>query len=72
MAPPRPEAEAAPATARDSYQFFDTLVDLRSQILQNYVEKVDDAKLMKGAIKGMMAELDPYSNYFTKQELAEF
>ena len=67
-------ALAAPtsAPARDSYQFFDTLVDLRSQILHNYVEKIDDAKLINGAIKGMMAELDPYSNYFTKEELASF
>jgi carboxyl-terminal processing protease len=68
---PAPHAAAAPAPA-DSYQFFDTLVDLRSQILHNYVEKVDDNKLMNGAIKGMMAELDPYSNYFTKDELAKF
>ncbi len=66
---PEPHALAAPT---DSYQFFDTLVDLRSQILHNYVEKVDDDKLMNGAIKGMMAELDPYSNYFTKDELAKF
>src|SRR3982751_3241163 len=27
---------------------------------------------MNGAIKGMMAELDPYSNYFTKDELVSF
>ena len=70
---PAPLAAAATTMpARDSYQFFDTLVDLRSQILHNYVEKVDDEKLMTGAIKGMMAELDPYSNYFTKDELASF
>ncbi len=72
---PAPEtnvAPAAPAPAKDPYQAFDTLVDLRSQILHNYVEKVDDDKLMTGAIKGMLGELDPYSNYFTKDELASF
>ncbi len=58
--------------AQDPYQFFDTLVDIRSLILRNYVEKVDDEKLLNGAIKGMMAELDPYSNYFTKDELESF
>jgi carboxyl-terminal processing protease len=63
---------AAPNGVKDSYQFFDTLVDLRSQILHNYVEPVDDQKLLNGAIHGMMAELDPYSNYFTKDELANF
>src|SRR5277367_509838 len=60
------------AAQHDSYQFFDTLVDLRSQILHNYVEPVDDDKLLKGAIQGMMSELDPYSNYFSKDELANF
>jgi carboxyl-terminal processing protease len=74
--PVLPAAEPTPSlaagAAKDPYQFFDTLIDLRSQILHNYVEKVDDEKLMNGAIKGMMAELDPYSNYFTKDELANF
>ena len=68
---PAPDIHAL-APRRDSYQFFDTLVDLRSQILHNYVEPVDDDKLLNGAIKGMLAELDPYSNYFTKDELANF
>jgi carboxyl-terminal processing protease len=69
---PRRDVPAQAAPARDPYQFFDTLVDLRSQILHNYVEKVDDQKLLDGAIKGMMSELDPYSNYFAKDELAAF
>jgi carboxyl-terminal processing protease len=60
------------APTRDSYQFFDTLVDLRAQITHNYVEPIDDQKLLDGAIHGMMSELDQYSNYFTKDELAAF
>src|SRR5215469_16812933 len=68
---PSPSLLAA-KTAKDSYQFFDTLVDLRSQILHNYVEPVDDDKLLAGAIKGMMSELDPYSNYFAKDEYTNF
>ncbi len=71
-AAPLPAPRLAAAPPRDSYQFFDTLVDLRSQILHNYVEKIDDDKLLTGAIKGLMSELDPYSNYFTKDELAAF
>ncbi len=62
----------AASTAKDSYQFFDTLVDIRSQILHNYVEPVDDDKLLDGAIQGMMSKLDPFSNYFSKDELARF
>jgi carboxyl-terminal processing protease len=69
---PAPHFLAPNTPAKDAYQFFDTLVDLRSQILHNYVEPVDDNKLLAGAIKGMMAELDPYSNYFARDELAAF
>ncbi len=65
------QSAGAPAV-RDSYHFFDTLVDLRSQIIHNYVEPVDDQKLLTGAIQGMMATLDPFSNYFSKDELARF
>lgn len=57
---------------RDAYQTFETLWDLRTQILRNYVEKVDEDKLLKGAINGMLSELDPYSNYFTKEEFNAF
>jgi carboxyl-terminal processing protease len=59
--------------AKDGYQFFDTLVDLRTQIRKSYVEQpVDDEKLLTGAINGMLSELDPYSNYFTKEEFERF
>lgn len=58
--------------AADGYQFFDNLVDVRAQILRNYVEPVDDKKLMVGAIDGMLSQLDPYSSYFTKEEWEAF
>jgi carboxyl-terminal processing protease len=66
------QSHATPGGVHDSYQFFDTLVDVRSQIIHNYVEPVDDQKLLSGAIQGMMAQLDPFSNYFSKDELARF
>ena len=69
---PTAVANASGGGARDSYKVFDTIVDIRSQILHNYVEAVDDKKLMEGAIQGMLKTLDPYSNYFAKDELASF
>jgi|GEM_PF-323533 len=66
------ERAQSAANNRDPYKFFDTLVDLRAQILRNYVEPVEDQKLLKGAVNGMLGELDQYSNYFTKEELAAF
>ncbi len=42
---------------------FGRLVTIYQLIKANYVEPVDDDKLMKGAIDGMLASLDPHSNY---------
>lgn len=42
---------------------FDKLFTIYEIIKENYVDKVDDDKLLKGAIDGMLASLDPHSNY---------
>lgn len=41
-----------------------------SLIKQAYVEEVDDRSLMRGAIRGMLAGLDPHSEYLDKEELS--
>lgn len=41
-------------------------------IKSDYVEKVDDRKLITDAISGMVASLDPHSQYFDKESFAEF
>ena len=38
----------------------------------NYVEKVDDPKLISDAIKGMVSGLDPHSEYFDQKSYEEF
>ena len=40
-----------------------TFVEVYSRIKQSYVEHVDDKTLLKNAIHGMLAGLDPYSAY---------
>ncbi|HEU4669896.1 MAG TPA: S41 family peptidase [Dyella sp.] len=40
-------------------------------VRQAYVEKVDNKTLMKAAITGMLAGLDPHSEYLDKEGLAE-
>jgi carboxyl-terminal processing protease len=40
-------------------------------IRANYVEPVDDEKIEKGAIEGMLAALDPHSSYLEGASLAE-
>ena len=42
------------------------------QIKSNYVDEVDDAKLLEAAIQGMVASLDSHSRYLDEQEYARF
>lgn len=46
-------------TQDDLARFMNVFMTVRA----NYVEKVDDAKLIEGAINGMLASLDPHSSY---------
>ncbi len=42
------------------------------QIKNRYVGDVDEADLFEGAIDGMVSKLDPYCEYFTREEWEEF
>lgn len=53
---------------------FKLLVEVLGQIKHEYVEPVNDKKLLIAAIKGMVSSLDPHSSYLDKigyQELQE-
>jgi carboxyl-terminal processing protease len=39
---------------------------------QNYVDEINPAELMDKAIKSMLADLDPYTNYFNEQDVVRF
>ena len=56
----------------DDYAYIDTLVQIHRQIVNNYVEPVDEAKLHQGAIDGMLDQLDPYSVYVPPTRQEEF
>ena len=43
-----------------------------SMVKSNYVETVDDKKLITDAITGMVSSLDPHSQYLDKKALKEF
>ncbi len=53
-----------------TYQLLRTFSDLLNQIRVNYVDSVTTARLMRGAIEGMLASLDPHS-YFLAHDQAE-
>lgn len=44
---------------------------LFKEINMNYVDEVNPAQLMDSAIKGMLDDLDPYTNYWTEQEVED-
>ena len=52
-----------------NYQELETFMSVYERVKAQYVDKVDDHTLMKGAIDGMLASLDPHSSY---AEAADF
>ncbi|MGN6279797.1 MAG: S41 family peptidase [Sphingomonas sp.] len=47
----------------DTYRELDKFMDVYNRVKADYVDKVDDKTLVKGAIDGMLAALDPHSSY---------
>jgi carboxyl-terminal processing protease len=47
-------------------------VDVYNAVKQAYVEPVDDRKLMQSAIKGLLLDLDPHSEYLSKSDAEAF
>jgi carboxyl-terminal processing protease len=54
---------AMAAVDSSTYREFDQFLDVFNRIKANYVDQVDDKKLIKGAIDGMLASLDPHSSF---------
>jgi carboxyl-terminal processing protease len=64
-------ARAGPQ-AESPYQVFDQLARVLVLVENDYVEPVDRERLVEGAIKGMVAELDPHSSYLPKEDYSIF
>jgi len=64
---------AAATPARETpYEMLEQLGRVLVLIENEYVEPVDRRRLVEGAIKGMVAELDPHSGYLPPQDWAIF
>ncbi len=62
-------APVAPANVdAETYRQLDQLMDVFERVRAEYVDKVDDKKLLEGAITGMIASLDPHSSYMDAKE----
>ena len=58
-----PLAGATAAVDSAAYREMDKFFDVYTRVKADYVDKVTDAQLVKGAIDGMLAALDPHSSY---------
>ncbi len=56
------------ASEADTMKELDTFMDVFNQVRASYVDPVDDHVLIKGAIDGMLAALDPHSSYMEGSE----
>ena len=56
--------------AADLYSNLDLFVEVIHKVEENYVDRVDTAKLIDGALKGMLRQLDPYSQYLDTKAYA--
>jgi carboxyl-terminal processing protease len=53
------------------FEKLDVFARVLSYVEANYVEDIDDRKLVYGAVKGMMRTLDPHSDFMTPDEFAD-
>ncbi len=61
----------SPAGTDGSYRELDAFVEVLGKIQRDYVEPVDTKKLVRGAIDGMMKDLDPFSQYMDLADYAD-
>jgi carboxyl-terminal processing protease len=59
-----PDAQAVPATEGDRYRTLDTFAQALSYVANNYVDSVEERKLLYDATRGMIGGLDPHSAFF--------
>lgn len=51
---------------------YSALVEVDALAKQQFVDPIEDDRLVDGAIRGMMFQLDPYSGYISPEELPAF
>ncbi len=70
-AKPSPPAEAKPVD-EDDYALQRLLIDTIDQVQRNYVREVSRRRLIEAAIRGILQELDPYSDYIPPEAMDRF
>jgi len=61
------------ANLMNVFDQLDLLVDVRQQLVANYVEEVDQGVLVERAVEAMVESLDdPFTEYYSQDQLAQF
>ncbi len=63
---------SADESKHSPYEVLDQLARVLTLVEREYVEPVERSRLLEGAIKGMVSELDPHSAYLPKADYAIF
>ncbi len=66
-----PAAGAIAAVDSATYRELDQFMNVFERVRADYVDKVDDKTLIKGAIDGMLASLDPHSSYLDARDFEQ-
>jgi carboxyl-terminal processing protease len=53
------------------YSRLDIFIEIIHKVEDNYVERVDAARMMAGAVHGMLRDLDPWSEFLDERALAD-
>jgi carboxyl-terminal processing protease len=67
-----PSSAAAKPEPTSPYLPFDQMARVLLMVEQSYVEPADRERLVNGAMRGMVSELDPHSSYMSPEEFSEF
>jgi carboxyl-terminal processing protease len=54
-----------------TFKQLDLFMDVFQRVKADYVDRVDDEKLIKGAIEGMLSSLDPHSSYLDARDFQQ-
>ena len=60
-----------PISASEIHRQLDLFGEVLQLVRSDYVEKPNDAKLVEGAINGMLSALDPHSEYLNPKQFHE-
>lgn len=66
------EQQDAADNADDYYRLYLMLADAIGQVEENYVKPIEREKIFAAAVRGVMRELDPYSNFIEADEFDDF